>query len=234
MKMKNLVIHNKFYYKNYFIVALLLILIGCKHNVAYVKDQPSPVLSSEVEKKELPQPKKGSLWRNNPNGQLFSDRIAKRVGDIITINIVETAKASGDVKNKTKRKSSYAAGIKSLFGATDIEAKTSLAAEMEKDFDAGGSISRSGNISATITATVTRVLPNNNLFIKGQRMVTINKERQLITLSGVIRPEDISFNNSIQSTYIADADISYDGKGSLSNKQEPGWLGKIVDIFWPF
>ncbi|MGA1869010.1 MAG: flagellar basal body L-ring protein FlgH [bacterium] len=214
--------------------AILLITIGCKHRVAYIKDQPAPVLTSEVIRKELPQPKKGSLWSNSPDGQLFSDRIAKRVGDIITVNIIETAQASGNVKNKTKRSSSYTAGITSLFGAKKMDEKTSLGAEMDKDFDGGGSISRSGKITATITATVTDVLPNNNLVIKGQRMVTINKERQLITLSGVIRPEDISSNNSIRSTYIADADISYNGKGSLSSKQEPGWFGRIVDILWPF
>ena len=120
-----------------------------------------------------------------------------------------------------------------MFGVKNLDPYTNLNTNAEKDFTGSGSISRSGNITATVPATVIKVLPNYNLYIEGQRAVNINKEQQLIKISGIIRPCDILADNSIHSTYIANASISYDGSGLISNKQEPGWLGKLFDKIWP-
>jgi flagellar L-ring protein FlgH len=78
------------------------------------------------------------------------------------------------------------------------------------------------------------ILPNGNLFIEGNREVRVNNENQMMTLTGVIRPRDITANNVIQSTYIADARIAYSGKGVLNERQRPGWLARVLDVIWPF
>ena len=79
-----------------------------------------------------------------------------------------------------------------------------------------------------------QVRPNGNLFIKGTREIKVNSETQYIILSGLIRPEDISPGNTILSSYIGNAKIEYSGDGSISDKQKPGWLTRIVDFIWPF
>jgi len=97
-----------------------------------------------------------------------------------------------------------------------------------------GSSDREGHIKAYITAVVIKVFPNGNLYINGKREITVNNETQYITLSGIVRPEDISRSNEISSTYVADARITYTGIGALADKQRVGWLGRIVDYVWPF
>jgi flagellar L-ring protein precursor FlgH len=78
------------------------------------------------------------------------------------------------------------------------------------------------------------MLPNGNLFVKGRREIRVNHETQYLTLSGIIRPEDIGPDNEISSVYVADARIGYAGTGPVADKQKPGWLGRIVDHVWPF
>jgi flagellar L-ring protein precursor FlgH len=89
-------------------------------------------------------------------------------------------------------------------------------------------------MTASITARVMDVTPEGNLYIRGTREVKVNNETQYITLTGMIRPEDISPDNTILSSYIADAKIAYAGSGSVSDKQRPGWLMRAVDFIWPF
>lgn len=81
---------------------------------------------------------------------------------------------------------------------------------------------------------VVKVLPNGNLYISGKREIKVNNELQYITISGIVRPEDVSTSNEVASTYVADARVAYSGVGPISDKQSPGWLGRIVDHAWPF
>ena len=97
-----------------------------------------------------------------------------------------------------------------------------------------GTTQRSGALSAYMTARVVDVLANGNLFIQGNREVRVNHENQIITLSGIVRPRDISAENVIQSTYIADAQITYSGTGIVNDRQKPGWLTRVIDKVWPF
>jgi flagellar L-ring protein precursor FlgH len=89
-------------------------------------------------------------------------------------------------------------------------------------------------LNATITARIINVLPNGNLMIEGRRNIKVNNEDQEIMLEGTIRPRDISPNNTVNSIYVADARISYSGRGIISDRQSPGWLMNIVDKLWPF
>lgn len=192
---------------------------------------------------EKPLEKSSSLWQESSSfGHLFTDPRARGIGDIITVNIIEKASASGNASTKADKKSSHSAGITSLFGFEkaladknpNLDPGKLLGASTDNSFDSSGEISRSGNVTATLTARVTELLPNANLMIRGTRQVTINNEQQLLIIQGIIRPEDISPENTIASTSIADAQIIYTGKGIVSDRQRPGWLGRVVDLIWPF
>ncbi|MGB2689211.1 MAG: flagellar basal body L-ring protein FlgH, partial [Desulfobacterales bacterium] len=89
-------------------------------------------------------------------------------------------------------------------------------------------------VKAYITAVVRKVLFNGNLYISGQREIRVNHETQYITLSGVVRPNDITSSNEVSSTYVADARIAYSGNGPVSDKQRVGWLGRVLNYVWPF
>jgi flagellar L-ring protein FlgH len=97
-----------------------------------------------------------------------------------------------------------------------------------------GGTSRRGEVKATVPALVREVLPNGNLFVEGHRVILLNSEEYHFYISGVVRPIDIDQSNSVDSSKIADAEIEFTGRGSVSEKLEPGWLAKAIDWVWPF
>jgi len=189
-------------------------------------------------------PKEASLFRESSYYGFFQDLRAHKVGDLVTVNIVETSKATKKADTKTERTSSIDAGIDNLLGYESkmkswgvpkaFDNTAMFKASMGNEFDGSGSTSRDESMTASITARVVEVLPNGNLFIEGTRKIRVNNETQNITLSGIIRPSDISPDNTVLSSYIADARIDYTGSGPVSDKQRPGWLARILDLVWPF
>jgi flagellar L-ring protein precursor FlgH len=240
------------------IVTLLSVnLSGC----AVIQRTAPPVTEKmpqkeKVEIKTPPPPPaefNGSLYdaRSNFNG-FFIDTKARSVGDIVTVNISESASATNSADTQTGRTSSLEAGIDTLFGTEDWYrdkvlpeipkdlprpdpfGNPSVKGSMTSDFDGSGSTSRSGDLSAFITCRVVQVLPNGNLKIVGSREVLVNHETQMIILSGVIRPRDISDDNVILSTFVSDAKIAYSGSGIVNDRQRPGWLANLLNSVWPF
>ena len=183
----------------------------------------------------------GSLWRSGGSmNALFVDYKARSVGDIVTIKIVEDAKASHDAGTHTGKTSDLSAQITGLWGMENKYASTDtlnpfgkVAGGLENSFSGTGKTERAGKIKAEITARVMEVLHNGNLMIEGTRMITINSERQFIVLAGIIRPRDISSDNKIDSTRIANARIVYSGTGILDEHQRPGWLSRVLNSAWP-
>ena len=194
-----------------------------------------------------------SLWQaSNGLSGLFLDTKARNIGDIVTIQISESSKATNKANTTTGRDSSLSAGIDSLFGienwwqdkvltglGTDMPkvnpfGAASVKGNMASDFKGDGTTSRSGDLTAFITCRVTEVLPNGNLRIVGTREILVNHENQVIVLSGVIRPRDINDQNIIASRFIADAKIAYSGSGVIDDRQRPGWMANFLDAAWPF
>lgn len=212
------------------------------------KERPAPAPAETVNQGgrwEAPasrRPGEGSLWVDNGSlGTMFINAKARAVGDIVTIKIVETSSASNKATTNTGRTTSMAVGLDNLFGIENnypsnaiFNPFSGVQSNYESEFDGSGTTARSGALTAYITARIIQVLPNGNLFIEGNREVRINNENQLITLTGRIRPRDISSDNTIQSTYIADARISYSGSGVINDQQRPGWLARLLDSLWPF
>jgi flagellar L-ring protein FlgH len=188
-------------------------------------------------------PSDGSLWHDHGDvGELFINPKARRVGDIVTIKIVENSSATNKASTSTDRKSTMAAGLTGLFNMEKrfpadqpfFNPFSSVGGSIDNKFEGTGATQRSGALTAYMTARVVEVMPNGNLSIEGNREVRVNAENQMITVTGVIRPRDISADNVIQSTYIADARIAYSGTGVLNERQRPGWLTRIFDKVWPF
>lgn len=211
-----------------------LVLAGCGPSLP-----PPPPWSSIPQSTFVPDPppKDGSLWRQNGRlGDLYSDLRARKVGDVVTVKIVENAEALKSASTKTSRDSSLSASVTSFFGAPLSVGgfKPEAAGSLKNEFEGSGTTQRKDTLVATLTAKVVEVLPHGLLRIEGYREVLINNERQYIILRGVVRPEDISSDNTVLSSAIADAQIAYAGQGVVSDKQKPGWVGRILDHVWPF
>ena len=194
-------------------------------------------------------PAEGSLWNDNGSAQLYADVTARRVGDTVTVDIVENTSSKLDANTSASRNSSIDAGVSQLAGYmraleeanrrlnkdTDGELNGTLfKASMQNAFDGEASSDRSGQVTASIGAVVTRVLPNGNLVIHGRREMKVNNEVQYISVTGIARQRDIDKDNRIKSIYLADSRIEYYGKGVLADKQRPGWGTRILDFVWPF
>lgn len=235
------------------LVASFSLLIGCSGSLtsdfvpAAVDPPPVAAASTHVQttpaRNSVPDPRDGSLWvENGPLSQMFINAKARNIGDIITIKIVETASATNQASTKTGRNSTLSAGLDNFFNLEERYPSTSpffnpfsgVKGGFESDFDGSGSTARSNNLNAYMTARITNILPNGNLAIEGNREVRVNHENQVITLTGLVRPRDISADNVVQSTYLADARITYSGTGVINDNQQPGWLTRIVGKIWPF
>lgn len=161
------------------------------------------------------------------------------MGDTVIVDIVENASSSMDVNTDTSRDSAMTIGApnlgilgrKTLFG-TDTE--TLIGTSFSNSVKGAGESDRSGQVTASIAARVVEVLPNGNLSLFGRRAMKVDNEVQYIVVTGVVRPQDISSSNRVDSTYLADSRIEYYGKGALSDKQKPGWGTRIIDNIWPW
>ena len=162
-----------------------------------------------------------------PAPSLFADRRAQKVGDIVTVEIIEsaTAQASARTALTSENKNKVDGGGS---GALDFIPLFGLDANQKSEQKGDGRTTRQGALRATLTAEVIEVLPNGNLKIEGQRVVNINGEKQLTVLTGVVRPEDISPENTVPSYLIAEAKISYHGKGMVQDAQAPGFFSRFV------
>lgn len=221
----------------YLIMAASLLLCGCVTQTAEVK--------TATFDQQLPRPQAdystGSIWQAH-SMSLTDDYKARRRGDIVTIIITENASASKEAKTDTNRSTTINAGIPNFLGLEQAgfiknnfaDLSKLINASVDSKYGGSGSTSRQETLNATVSAKVIDVLTNGNLMIEGRRNVKVNNEDQIIIIEGTVRPADIGPNNVVNSIYIADARISYSGKGIISDRQSPGWLMNIVDKLWPF
>jgi flagellar L-ring protein precursor FlgH len=168
----------------------------------------------------------GSLW-SSTSQSITADFRAHRVGDTITIVVQESSTASSTANTKTSKTDSVTfGGLTGRLGSL-TKLLNNVGGSDSSSLDGQGQTNRTGSLVTTLTATIKQIMPNGNLMIEGTREVTVNSERQKITLSGTIRPQDIQPNNSVSSIALADAVIKYDGKGPVGDKQHRGLLSRI-------
>lgn len=218
-------------------LVLTFLLSGCAVEKAEIKtagyEDPTP--------KPVADYSTGSIWQSASAG-LTDDSKARRRGDIITIVISESASASKEAKTGTSRDSSLGAGMPAMLGLENTgifknnfsDLANIIKANSNSSFKGAGSTSRQENLKATIAARVIDVQANGNLMIEGRRNIKVNEEDQIIVLEGTVRPRDIAPDNTVNSMYVADARISYSGRGIISDTQSQGWLMTIFNKIWPF
>jgi flagellar L-ring protein precursor FlgH len=169
--------------------------------------------------------------RQNAFSSLFSDQKASKVGDAITIIVLESSQASNNAQTTTGRISNIGltGTIQSLQGTASNPA---FSLGTTNNFSGTGSTQTQGAVSTTISATVDSVLANGNLVIGGSRQITINGEEQTVNIKGIVRSADISSDNSVYSYNISEAQIVFKGDGKINDSQSPGWLTKF--LHWIF
>lgn len=179
------------------------------------------------------------------DGGLFaSDRRANRVGDIITITLEETMTAANSGTETTSKSDSYGFDLpEALFGPSSLLSKLFFPGGVKEDnlvggttqaFTGSGTAAQSNSLTGTISVTIVRVYPNGNLEVKGQRKLMYNSGTEYIRLAGVVRPDDISSSNTVSSTKVADAQISYTGTGDMNDSVTKGWLSRYFAYISPF
>ena len=180
----------------------------------------------------------GSIFQSDMANSLYSDVKARRVGDIITVNLEENTRATKSAgTSKSKETGIDVSPIIGLGGnAINIGSQAiQLGMDSSNEFEGDASANQSNNLTGNISVTVVQVLPNQNLLVRGEKWLTLNNGDEYIRLTGVVRPADVSPTNEIVSTKIANARIQYSGTGRFASAQQEGWLsGFFSSEYWPF
>lgn len=234
--------------KAIFFTTFLLMFLGCTAKTMEPKiDFEPPVYVEQMPAKEEETTfnSGGSIFGSGDN-PLFSDHKAIHVNDIVTVVISENAKSSNS-SNKALKKSDTTDLNGGVFAgggantginnaATDISGVTNVGfnASTNNAFSGQGSYTKDATFTTTVSARVVKVLENNNYYISGRREIMIDGEKQIIQISGVIRPYDINQNNQINSAQMSDAKILYENQGDVNRATNQGWATSMLQAIWPF
>ena len=179
----------------------------------------------------------GAIYQAGREIRPFEDRTARRVGDLVVIRLVEQTAATKTANTSLNKGSSVGLENPTLFGGPfgvgSVTLETSIAGERELKGE--GSSDQSNSLTGDISAVVIGAYPNGNLAIRGEKILTLNQGEEVVQISGIIRPEDISAENVIRSNRVADARITYAGNGALADANTTGWLNRFfLSPLWPF
>lgn len=226
---------------------LMALLSGCatgrKPDPAFAPTRPLEPKPAELNH--------GAIYQDGIGLRLFEDQRARRVGDILTVTLVETTTATKSAATSTAKQDEIALDSPTLLGSSvnfnipgEIKkgvplARTtnndlSVSATGNREFTGTGSSSQSNTLSGSIAVTVVEVLSNGNLVVRGEKIVGINEGDEYIQFTGIVRQQDIKSDNTVQSTYVANAQIRYSGSGAVADATSHGWLSKFFLAFWPF
>lgn len=226
------------------IIFHFIVLSACQNFTPVEPDDPNfaPVVTPSPQR---PQPEEGSLFVPSYGLSLFGNTNNHRVGDIITIILDErtvSSKSSGVAVDKSSDLSLLENGVGGILGrdlTKDIpvigEITLPSSAAQDRAFSGDASADQSNRLQGNISVTITDVMPNGNLIVKGEKWMTLNRGEEYIRISGILRPADVTLSNTILSTKLANARIAYSGTGELASSQQMGWLSKFFNSpFWAF
>lgn len=173
----------------------------------------------------------GAIYQNAQSMSLFEDKIAKSVGDLLTIRLEVAMSAQKQAKTKTTKTDTNTEGPISIFS---IPMSTQYESTSNQAFNGDGQTNQNNSLTGTFSVTVKKVYSNGNLFVQGESWITLNEGREYVRLSGIVRPEDIEAGNVVSSQRVAAANISYSGYGQVGNTSHPGLFTKMLNRFFPF
>jgi len=235
--------------KRYFIVVIASILLAVVALVAgcapKYQEQPMPILTPPVYEEEDPSLNPGSLFDANRSEFLYDDNRASRVGDIVLVKVAEEANTSLKSETTADKENTHNTSVTAmpttgiiggipLAGTLGAEVGTSIESSQSSEFSGNGETKQESSFEATVATRIVRRLPGNLLQVEGARRIRVNAETQFLVVRGLIRQRDISADNTIPSTSLAEAQIEIYGQGVLADKQKPGWLSRILDNIYPF
>jgi len=177
-------------------------------------------------------PTAGAIYAAGPTLQLYSDRRARDVGDLLTITLLENTTATTSANTATAKESDLSIGTPSIFGApVTLGGKDILSATAngKRDFTGKGNSAQSNRLQGSVTVTVVQRLPNGNLVVQGQKNLRLNQGDELVQVQGIVRPADIAQDNSIPSSRVAEARIVYGGRGPVAQSNAMGWLSRFFN-----
>ncbi|MRI33927.1 flagellar basal body L-ring protein FlgH [Endozoicomonas sp. OPT23] len=207
-----------------YLLPVVLFLAGCSGVPLQKKD------SADWAPPPLPEPEArqaidGSLYNPVYANNLFADRMAYQVGDILTVKLDEKTRSSKSAGTSLKKDNKFELPIPKLWGTVGKESKIDL----KRDFNGKGSSSQENMLSGSITVSVVKVLANGALVVRGEKGIRLNQGDEFIRISGILRPEDITPDNTVSSQRLANARISYSGEGSVAEVNAQGWLSRAFN-----
>lgn len=211
----------------------ILVLAGCE-NIPERDPSFSPVEPSSL---RPPTQNNGAIYQAGYDMRLFEDQSARRVGDILTVRLLENTQAQKRADTDIAKDSSIEATMPNVFGMNPSALGVDLSTEISlaDSFKSKGSGNQSNRLVGDITVTVVDVLPNGNLKIRGEKRVTLNRGSEYIRLSGLVRPVDIDASNVVPSAKVADATIQYTGDGAIADASKAGWFHRFfLSPLFPF
>jgi flagellar L-ring protein precursor FlgH len=179
-----------------------------------------------------------SLWRNGSRS-FFKDQRAHQVGDLLTVTVNITDQANFANETQLSRTVTEDSGITAFLGSNLLTGSTALpgrliTADSTATSDGKGTIQRQESLTTNIAAVVTQILPNGNMVVEGKQEIRVNFEKRQLIVAGIVRPEDIQSDNTIDSSKIAEARIAYGGQGQITNIQQPPYGQQVMDVLLPF
>jgi flagellar L-ring protein FlgH len=237
------------------LLATTAIASGCSSidRLAQIGEKPklteieNPTAQPGYKPVQMPMPKPetasynaNSLWRNGSRA-FFKDQRAARIGDILTVTVNITDKANIANETQRSRTSKEDSGITDFVGAKTLGANAQkilpgrlLTEDSTASSDGKGSVNRQEALQTNVAAVVTQILPNGNLVVEGKQEIRVNFEIRELIVAGIVRPEDIQSDNTIDSSKIAEARIAYGGRGQISDVQQPRYGQQVMDVLLPF
>ncbi len=235
-------------------LAVLSVATGCSSidRLSQIGERPklteidNPTTQPGYKPVQMPMPKPeavsyapNSLWRNGSRA-FFKDQRAHQVGDLLTVTVSISDKANIENETQRSRTNKEDSGITDFIGAKTITQANKilpgriLTADSTASSDGKGSVQRQEALQTNVAAVVTQVLPNGNLVVEGKQEIRVNFEIRELIVAGIVRPEDIQSDNTIDSTKIAQARIAYGGRGQIMDVQQPRYGQQVMDVLLPF
>ncbi len=235
------------------LLTIVSVASGCSSidRLSQIGEQPklseieNPTTKPGYKPVQMPMPKPetvsynaNSLWRNGSRS-FFKDQRAHQIGDLLTVTVNITDQANFANETQRSRVVTEDSGITAFLGSNLLTGKTALpgrllTADANSSSDGKGSIQRQETLQTNIAAVVTQLLPNGNLVVEGKQEVRVNFEKRELIVAGIVRPEDIQSDNTIDSSKIAQARIAYGGHGQITDIQEPRYGQQVMDVLLPF
>ena len=212
----------------FILIFIVMALSACVKNGVVVNKYAPP----EVTKPVIEPKYNGAIYQEGMAVNMFYDTTAKSIGDIITVTLVESATALSSADTVSEKKQKVEMDAPTMAGGDVIQdGKKVLENNLEaaRDFRGSGESNQAHNFQAVIAVSVVDVLPNSYLVVRGEKLIRLNQSEDYIRFSGIVRPQDINSDNSVESQKIANVQVSYSGSGPLSNANEMGPLAKFFN-----